>query len=295
MSQRSQIQAETARINGARSHGPKSIEGRTKVGMNAVRTGIRARRVLLPTESVESYADEAKTWVESLCPETDAETEVVLDIVDARVCLGRLELAEKRRLEAALREAMEVKTEVKRLHSIDQAIAGLDAMKKTVEAMSAKKISNLGGFISAAEKVVEMAKAAEDLDITLVPGLDALGKAMVQLGALAEDSSPDDLFRSLAGLAHLVEEELHRRRDRDLVTVRNIETELAREAVPRSDPDSRRLDLYRRQLDRRLEALFDRLEALRRLRPTSSGSFDRPVEVHLRRAPAPAPANLACQ
>ena len=45
--------AEASRINGSKSHGPKTEEGRRAVSLNAVKHGLTAETVVLPTESEE--------------------------------------------------------------------------------------------------------------------------------------------------------------------------------------------------------------------------------------------------
>ena len=87
-------------MNGCKSNGPATASGKERSSMNATRLGIRARRVLLDGERIEDYDQEAAVWVQGLDPQTDAEAEVVLDVVDVRVRLGRLERAVRVKTEA---------------------------------------------------------------------------------------------------------------------------------------------------------------------------------------------------
>ncbi|MBV9155549.1 MAG: hypothetical protein JO097_04760, partial [Acidobacteriaceae bacterium] len=53
MSTHAQIQAN--RANGQLSTGPKTPEGKAKSSLNAVKTGLTGRTVLLPSDDAEAY------------------------------------------------------------------------------------------------------------------------------------------------------------------------------------------------------------------------------------------------
>jgi hypothetical protein len=53
---RSEAQREAARANGARSHGPKSAEGKARSSMNAFRHGLCSPAILAPGEDPEAFA-----------------------------------------------------------------------------------------------------------------------------------------------------------------------------------------------------------------------------------------------
>jgi hypothetical protein len=51
----SDLKTKTARANGAKSHGPATLEGRAKSSRNSLRHGLSAKTVLLPAESHEQF------------------------------------------------------------------------------------------------------------------------------------------------------------------------------------------------------------------------------------------------
>jgi hypothetical protein len=59
---RSEKQREQSRINGARSKGPVTAEGKGKSRMNRLRHGLRSEQVVLPGESAAEFQAELKGW-----------------------------------------------------------------------------------------------------------------------------------------------------------------------------------------------------------------------------------------
>jgi hypothetical protein len=254
-----------------------------RVALNSTRHGIRARRVLVPGESVDTHREEAEVWFTGLEPKTDAEVEVVLDVVDVRIRLGRIDKAEKMRVEIATKKAVEATPEHQRLNLTDNAITVLSTMKLTIDQTADVSVSRLDGLLALVRNVVEMVKAVEAQDDRLVAGLAQLEDAVEDLLLFTGQKWPKEIFERVSSAIPVVQEDLRLRRDLDVQRVKEIEVELNQVAVPASDPEGRRLEGYRRQLERRLQAQLDLLEQLRRLRPPGgSGSLARPVLVNLR-------------
>lgn len=288
---RTAAQTCASRTNGARSNGPTTDEGKSRSALNHVRHGVRARRVLLPHESVEDYLAEAERWVESLRPVTDAETEVVLDIVDLRVRLERIENAERKLTQAAVAKAMLNVKEAQRLKVESNAAKGLMAMRSVLDRSDSLKRDDLDGLLPAIREVLALAQGAEALHENLVPGLLELDDVVAELVTTTGPEIPTALLSSLSRHAASVEADLRSRQDVDEQLLKKVEVELMQRATPKNDVEGKRLDAYRRQLGRRLSAQLDLFEQLRRLRPgPASGSFERPVLVNLRPAPGASPA-----
>jgi len=251
--------------------------------------GVRARRVLLEGERVEDYELEAECWVLGLDPKTDAETEIVLDVVDVRIRLGRLEKAERARVESVTKKDLAATPEYQRLTLTQNALTLLSAMKQTIDQTRPTDSAHLDGLLPTVRTVLELVKEVQAQHSSLIGGLVQLEDAVEDLFIFTGTEWPTAIFRAISGFIDLISVDLHQRADLDVQTVREIEIDMTMVAVPTADAEGRRLEGYRRQLDSRLRAHLDLLEQLRRLRPggEGSGSFVRPVHVNLRSAPGP--------
>ncbi len=75
---------DSARANGAKSHGPVTPEGRKKSSMNALKHGLNARTVILPNEDDDEYNFQLEAYVEQLQPAGLVEMDLVVEMVNAR-------------------------------------------------------------------------------------------------------------------------------------------------------------------------------------------------------------------
>ncbi len=92
-------QSEASRCNGRRSKGPRSAEGRERAAWNALRHGLCARRLLLPGESAEEFAELEGRLREELRPEGVLAEELFARILALLWRLRRVVPAERRLLE----------------------------------------------------------------------------------------------------------------------------------------------------------------------------------------------------
>src|SRR3954452_21963356 len=72
------------RANAQRSTGPKTSAGKAKSSLNAVKTGLTGRTVLLPSEDVKQYQNHVKRFHEELQPVGELETNVVQNLADTQ-------------------------------------------------------------------------------------------------------------------------------------------------------------------------------------------------------------------
>ena len=111
MSTAAQIAANLA--NAQASTGPKSEEGKSRSSLNALKTGLTGRTVLLPGEEARAYQDHVCRFIDEFEPATAREEELVQSLADSRwrllripaleanlYALGQLEFGEKFSAEA---------------------------------------------------------------------------------------------------------------------------------------------------------------------------------------------------
>jgi len=79
-----QAQIDAARRNGAKSHGPKTPDGKAISSMNALRHGMTAKAVLLTNENPEAYCKLAASYYEKFQPTDDVERDLVDEMVVAK-------------------------------------------------------------------------------------------------------------------------------------------------------------------------------------------------------------------
>src|ERR1700687_899049 len=81
--------AEASRINGSKSRGPKTEDGRRAASLNAVKHGLTAETVVLPNESEEEYQAELHDYIEHFAPANKPEADLVRQLVSAQWRLAR--------------------------------------------------------------------------------------------------------------------------------------------------------------------------------------------------------------
>ena len=82
--------AESNRINGAKSHGPKTPEGLAISSMNAVRHGLTAKTLVLQNEDPAQFKELMDDYTAYLRPTNPVERDLVSDIISARWRLRRM-------------------------------------------------------------------------------------------------------------------------------------------------------------------------------------------------------------
>jgi hypothetical protein len=87
----SQLKSETARINGAKSRGPTSAEGREKSSRNAMRHGFTsASMMVLDCENPDHFHELMETFLDIYQPTNLAEQDLVEEMVAARWRIRRM-------------------------------------------------------------------------------------------------------------------------------------------------------------------------------------------------------------
>ena len=87
--------AERARINGAKSHGPITPEGKKRSSRNGIRHGMTANEhTVLEAESLEEYDEVRSAFIDQLHPATKAELRLVEKVANLDWRLERLAMME---------------------------------------------------------------------------------------------------------------------------------------------------------------------------------------------------------
>ena len=82
--------SESARVNGAKSRGPKTPEGRAACSMNALKHGLTGKTLVLQNESSDEFIELLNGYFDYLRPQNQIETDLVADVVAARWRLRRI-------------------------------------------------------------------------------------------------------------------------------------------------------------------------------------------------------------
>jgi hypothetical protein len=86
----SQLHSETARINGAKSQGPVTPEGRARSSQNALRHGLSSVQVVIPGEDPAEFEELRKSYLDLFQPSSRPERELADTMAAARWRLRRI-------------------------------------------------------------------------------------------------------------------------------------------------------------------------------------------------------------
>ena len=103
-------QAATARVNGAKSNGPITAEGKAISAQNSLKHGLTSSRVVLPHESQEAYDKLEASLINRFKPADDLESELVQEMAAARWRLRRIEAMEAALFKKAIKQHEEAGT-----------------------------------------------------------------------------------------------------------------------------------------------------------------------------------------
>lgn len=100
-------QAEASRINGAKSNGPLTAEGRAASAQNARKHGLTGGAVVLPHESQAKYDALRDSFVNRLRPSDETELDLIQEMVDSRWRLRRIEAMEAALIQNGINQQMD--------------------------------------------------------------------------------------------------------------------------------------------------------------------------------------------
>ena len=103
----SELKSETSRINGAKSHGPKTPEGKEASSRNAIKHGLTTRStILLHCESRDEFEEFLAEHIEIHQPVTAPEKELADQMAIARWRIRRFVCAETMLLDCLRKKAL---------------------------------------------------------------------------------------------------------------------------------------------------------------------------------------------
>src|SRR5437773_959929 len=108
-----QLKSDTARVNGAKSQGPKTAQGREISSRNSTKHGLSARNpVVLECENAGHFEAVHDSQMEIHQPATPAEKDLVDQVVAARWRILRLQSIESDLLDTELRKKEEIEQQL---------------------------------------------------------------------------------------------------------------------------------------------------------------------------------------
>src|SRR5947209_8537378 len=118
---RTELQREASRLNGAKSRGPKSPEGKAVTKFNGLVHGLRAEELVLPGEDPAAFEAERRAWIDDWRPRSHTRAVLV-----ERAAVASWRLRRATRSEAACRrqrgEEAERNYEIDRRAKVERAI-----------------------------------------------------------------------------------------------------------------------------------------------------------------------------
>ena len=99
--------AEASRINGAKSHGPKTEDGCRAASLNAVKHGLTAQTIVLPNESQEEFEAELREYIQHFEPANKPEMDLVRQLAAANWRMARYAAVETGILDTKMKDQRE--------------------------------------------------------------------------------------------------------------------------------------------------------------------------------------------
>lgn len=99
--------SDSARANGAKSHGPKTEAGRARSSQNALKHGFSAQTIVLPSEDPAEFQQLLASYLDDFHPSSPVELDLVHHMVAAQWRLRRLATIETQLIDQAIEHIQE--------------------------------------------------------------------------------------------------------------------------------------------------------------------------------------------
>ena len=262
-SARSALQAAASALNGARSKGPKTSEGKSRSAMNALRHGLSASHLLLPGEDSQKYESHLDGYFATFAPATLPEAHLVAQLGDLTWKLERLVKLENNRVHTRLEEEMEKTDEHRSVVLTRRALQMVNALAETMEAVPnpPDDAERTGALLDGVKRMVAELREVPELPSALVQplahALDAAKKSFN--GACVSKST----YEHLGNMAKLARGALAAKLAQEEAALGPVRERIAAEVLLLEDHDTRKLERHRRLLENSMQRQLDLLGQVR--------------------------------
>lgn len=276
----STARADASQINGRKSAGPVSPEGKATSAMNGVQHGLASHAVLLPSETTTDYEANVTSWVTTLQPASPGEVEIVARIADLNFRLRRLQRLEDRHLNANLEDKLKNTGIFKMLSIAQNASLGMAAMISTVgDIKTACAGARVAELLSPIGAVVEMVNAV-DLPVAATGPMDQIyGELKTQTEAAMV---PPETFARLIEIGGTVVEALSTKIAELAAKVATERERIADDLLLGDEKELAKFERHRARISKALDAELSRLKTVRELSQGAVGSSVGPFLIELK-------------
>lgn len=259
---RSALQAATSALNGARSKGPKTREGKVASSLNALRHGLSANNLLLPGEDAAEYEAHMDSWFSTLAPTSLPEATLVAQLGDTTWKLERLSKLENGRSLASLEETLEKTPEFERFLLVCRALQAVSAFVEIADACpTPQDAAQTDALLAAVEGTMKIVHEVPELP-------KAVSQPLAFSLAHAREASKDgrmqpDAYRALGNAAKVLKGALSAKLAEDEGTLAPVRERLAAEVLLLEDADLRKLERHRKLLETAMQRQLGLLDQLR--------------------------------
>jgi hypothetical protein len=260
---RSALQAATSALNGAKSHGPKTRDGKARSSLNALRHGLSASNLLLPGEDAAEYEQHLDGYFSSFAPTTLPEAHVVVQVADLAWKIKRLSNLEDgwvlARLEEALEgtDAFQLFTSTRRaLEAVSGLVAAMDARPTAPKDLELTKtlLRGLDGTLALLREVPGLPESViQPLSFALEEARDTQKKGHLEQAA----------YGHLGNMAKVARGALAAKLDQEQAALGLVRERLAAEVLLLEDGDLKKLERHRKLLESSMQRQLDLLGQVR--------------------------------
>jgi hypothetical protein len=260
---RSAVKAAQSAINGVRSRGPATPEGKERSSLNAVRYGFSSAHLLLPGEDAAEYKSHLDSYFAELVPTSTPEAMIVAQLGDLSWKVERLTKVENNRLRARLEEELE-KTEL--FQRVVQTRRALEAVSSLAATVDTHRV------VSLEPELTEILLGGVEGTLALLREVSELPEAVIQPMASALDQARETrqegrlkqtAYEHLGNMAKLTRGALTAKLAQEDAALEPVRERLAAEVLLLEDADLKKLERHRRLLENSMQRQLDLLGQMR--------------------------------